>query len=255
MDNTTLKQQIDTAITNKTAMKSITPANVGENIKATVDYVDQEIANIALIPGPAGADGLNGLVGPAGPQGVAGPVGPAGLNWQGVWVSGTSYVEDDAVGYNGASWFCINATSGTTTPNLDVSNWALLASQGSPGPQGVSGGSFPQTFETLTSNTNSGPFPFSDAGVVLFDSSGTTYALPANPLVGEIKYIRTLFSCTLYASPNPGIDGANNNFITPTGNGNSSINLLANKVYRVTYLGRFGGTWGYWNIEAINNLI
>ena len=60
MDNTTLKQQIDTAITNKTAMRSITPANVGENIKATVDYIDQEIANIELTPGPAGPQGEQG---------------------------------------------------------------------------------------------------------------------------------------------------------------------------------------------------
>ena len=151
MDNTTLKQQIDTAITNKTAMRSITPANVGENIKATVDYIDQEIANIELTPGPAGEQGEQGeqgtqgiqgeigLQGPIGPQGVAGPVGPAGLNWQGVWVSGTSYVVDDAVGYNGASWFCVNPTSGTISPNLDTTNWALLAAQGSPGPQGPQG--------------------------------------------------------------------------------------------------------------------
>ena len=60
MDNTTLKQQIDTAITNKTAMRSITPANVGENIKATVDYIDQEIANIELTPGPQGPQGEQG---------------------------------------------------------------------------------------------------------------------------------------------------------------------------------------------------
>ena len=72
MDNTTLKQQIDTAITNKTAMRSITPANVGENIKATVDYIDQEIATIELTPGPRGLQGEQGL------QGIQGPVGPAG---------------------------------------------------------------------------------------------------------------------------------------------------------------------------------
>ncbi len=85
---------------------------------------------------PAGATGQQG---PQGPQGVAGPVGPAGLEWQGAWVSGTSYVADDAVGFGGASYFCINPTSGTTNPSLDTANWALLASQGSPGPQGPQG--------------------------------------------------------------------------------------------------------------------
>jgi hypothetical protein len=130
MTNTELKTNIDNAITNKSTALSITPINVGEQIKSTVDYIDQEIAAIEITPGPTG---------PTGPQGVAGPVGPAGLEWQGAWVSGTSYVVDDAVGYNGASWFCINPTSGTTSPNLDPTNWALLAAQGSQGPQGIQG--------------------------------------------------------------------------------------------------------------------
>ena len=80
----------------------------------------------------------SGAQGPIGPQGVPGPVGPAGLNWQGAWVSGASYVADDAVGFGGASYFCINATSGTTAPNADP-DWALLASQGATGPQGPQG--------------------------------------------------------------------------------------------------------------------
>jgi hypothetical protein len=88
----------------------------------------------------AGPQGIQGPVGPAGP---AGPVGPAGLNWQGAWVSGSSYVVDDAVGYGGASWFCINNTSGTITPNLDTANWALLAAQGATGPQGPAGAQGP----------------------------------------------------------------------------------------------------------------
>jgi len=95
-----------------------------------------DFANVVgpFVPaGPAGPQGV------AGPAGVPGPVGPAGLEWQGAWTSGTSYVADDAVGYGGASYFCINATSGTTTPNLDTANWALLASQGAIGPQGPQG--------------------------------------------------------------------------------------------------------------------
>lgn len=90
----------------------------------------------------AGA-GPQGIQGPVGPQGPPGPVGPAGLNWQGIWVSGTSYVVDDAVGYGGASWFCINNTSGTVTPDLDATNWALLASQGAQGPIGPTGAQGP----------------------------------------------------------------------------------------------------------------
>ena len=88
-----------------------------------------------------GPIGPQGNTGPTGPQG---PVGPAGLEWQGEWVSGTSYVEDDAVGYDGASWFCILATSGTTAPDVDTTHWALLASQGAIGPTGPAGPTGPQ---------------------------------------------------------------------------------------------------------------
>ena len=98
----------------------------------TQPYTIEDIV-LSVPVGPAGPQGVQG---PAGP---IGPVGPAGLNWQGSWVSGTSYVADDAVGYDGASWFCILATSGTTTPNLDTTHWALLASQGAQGIQGVQG--------------------------------------------------------------------------------------------------------------------
>jgi hypothetical protein len=88
-----------------------------------------------------GVQGPQGIQGPLGPPG---PVGPAGLNWQGAWTSGTSYVEDDAVGFGGASYFCILATNGTTDPDVDTTHWALLASQGAIGPQGAQGPTGPQ---------------------------------------------------------------------------------------------------------------
>jgi hypothetical protein len=104
-----------------------------------------------------------GPQGPQGPQGVAGPVGPAGLNWQGSWVSGNSYAVDDAVGYAGASYFCILATSGTTNPSTDTTHWALLAAQGSTGPQGPQGiqgipgasGSASPSYGQITANVGS----------------------------------------------------------------------------------------------------
>ena len=92
--------------------------------------------------GPAGAQGVQG---PVGPEGPAGAVGPAGLTWRSAWSSGTAYVTDDAVGYNGASWFCINAVGPSATPpDVDTTNWALLASQGATGPQGPAGAQGPQ---------------------------------------------------------------------------------------------------------------
>ena len=86
-----------------------------------------------------------GAQGPVGPQGVPGPVGPAGLNWQGSWSNTGVYVADDAVGFGGASYFCINAVGPSlTNPSLDTVNWALLASQGATGPQGPQGIQGPQ---------------------------------------------------------------------------------------------------------------
>jgi hypothetical protein len=94
-------------------------------------------------PGSAGGAGATGATGPQGIQGVPGPIGPAGLNWQGPWSALGVYAPDDAVGFNGASWFCLNAVGPfPINPLLDSTNWALLASQGAqgiPGPTGASG--------------------------------------------------------------------------------------------------------------------
>ena len=90
--------------------------------------------------GPAGPTGLPGATGPTGLQGTPGPVGPSGLTWKGAWSTTGTYAIDDAVGYGGASYFCINPVSlSTTTPNNDPTKWALLASQGATGPQGAAG--------------------------------------------------------------------------------------------------------------------
>lgn len=102
-----------------------------------------EIEDFATIlpPGPTGPQGIQG---PTGPQGVPGPVGPAGLNWQGAWSAAATYVVDDAVGYNGASWFCIaNVGPSATPPNADPTKWALLAAQGATGATGATGAQGP----------------------------------------------------------------------------------------------------------------
>ena len=90
--------------------------------------------------GTQGSAGTTGATGPQGAQGVSGPIGPAGLTWRGAWSATGTYVKDDAVGYNSASWFCINPISNSSsTPNTDPTNWALLASQGAAGIQGPTG--------------------------------------------------------------------------------------------------------------------
>ena len=214
-------------------------------------------------------------VGPTGPVGPQGATGAQGLNWQGVWDTNSEYVLNDAVGYDGASYFNILgiSTSNNDNPSVDTTHWALLASQGAvgpagatgatgpagangavgaTGPQGLPGGLTTKTTENLTSSTNSAPFPYSNTDFAKFTSSSVSYALPIATL-GDVKYIISQFATTLYASPNPGNDGANNNFITPDGNGNSMMTLLSNKSYRFTYIGRYSGSYGYWVAEVMNN--
>lgn len=43
MTNTALKAQIDSQITNETLPNSISPTDVGGNLKAVVDYIDQQV--------------------------------------------------------------------------------------------------------------------------------------------------------------------------------------------------------------------
>jgi hypothetical protein len=131
-----------------------------------------------------------GPQGPQGPQGVSGPVGPAGLNWQGSWVSSNSYVVDDAVGYAGASYFCILATSGTTNPSTDTTHWALLAAQGSTGPQGPQGiqgipgtpGSASPSYGQITANNGNASASIGNEQIVISGINGiNTFATSSTP--------------------------------------------------------------------------
>ena len=187
--STQIKTQIDVDITNKVTTSSITPVNVGANMKTIVDYIDQEVTNIPP-----------GVQGPIGPAGIAGPVGPAGLEWQGNWTMGVSYVIDDAVGYGGASWFCIAPVTGITPPNLDTTSWALLAAQGSPGPTGPQG---PAGSATLTS----GVATLTVTPTVLpFDVNSCTFTggkafLPTTTQIGkQITVIATSNNIEIYAN-------------------------------------------------------
>ena len=98
---------------------------------------------VVNIKGPQGIQGLQGIQGGQGPigltgaQGIPGPIGPAGLTWKGPYNASISYVSDDAVGYNGASYFCIAPTTGNIPTNETY--WALMASQGAKGDTGIAG--------------------------------------------------------------------------------------------------------------------
>ena len=92
--------------------------------------------------GPTGAPGPNGPIGPTGAAGDTGPTGatgPAGLTFRNGWVSGASYAVDDAVTYLGSTYICIQATNGSTSPDLDPIDWAPLAEAGAAGATGATG--------------------------------------------------------------------------------------------------------------------
>ena len=92
--------------------------------------------------GPQGATGSTGAQGPAGPTGPAGaqgPVGPAGLTWQSAWSITTTYNQDDAVSYGGASYISLGSNNTGHEPDKSPGAWSLLAQQGTQGPAGPTG--------------------------------------------------------------------------------------------------------------------
>ena len=149
----------------------------------SIEDLASTIGNASVGPqGPAGDEG---------PIGLTGPVGLTGLDWQGPWVSGTNYTTTDAVGYNGASWFCIaNISGGTVAPNVDTTHWALLAAQGSTGPAGANGGVGPQG--------NAGPVGLLWQGAWV---SATQYGLSDAVFYDGSAYYCT--SATLFSSTTP----------------------------------------------------
>lgn len=96
---------------------------------------------------------LASLVGPQGPQGIqgeTGPIGPTGatgIEWQGEWNESSDYVNNDAVYYNGASWFASGDPTVGEIPSESSTHWFPLALQGATGatgPQGPQGDTGPQ---------------------------------------------------------------------------------------------------------------
>lgn len=184
--------KIDTSIGTLTNLINNLPASgvqgvvAGTNVSVDNTNPAFPIVSATGATGPQGLTGPAGAQGVAGPQGVPGPVGPTGLNWQGAWSASGTYVVDDAVGYNGASWFCIaNVGPTATTPNADPTKWALLAAQGATGPagpQGPTGATGPAGASNgwvLTGNAGTNPatnfMGTTDAQDVIFKCNNTEY--------------------------------------------------------------------------------
>lgn len=88
--------------------------------------------------GPQGPTGPQGVAGPQGSAGATGTTGATNISWRGQYSNITSYANNDAVGYNGSTYFCIYANTGGHLPT-DTIYWQPLSMLGSPGIQGPAG--------------------------------------------------------------------------------------------------------------------
>jgi hypothetical protein len=117
-------------VTTGAAGSSASVTNVGTTGAAVFDF---------SIP-----KGDKGDKGDTGETGAVGPTGATGLNWQGVWSSTTDYVNDDAVYYNGSSWFAAGDPTVAEVPEIGATHWMPLALQGATGATGATGPQGPQ---------------------------------------------------------------------------------------------------------------
>jgi len=208
-----------------------------------------QIDDIELTPGPAGANGAEGPQGIQGIQGVAGAVGPAGLEWQGLWDADASYLADDAVSFNGASWFCINpiSTTGNSDPETDTTTWALLAAQGAQGPQGIQGPAGSAGIKTqglIFGGLNFTPAILTnDINILqLGANSGSSFILPNTTVVGKEIIVSSGNgnSSYLYAY------GNGSTLVTTFNTSTSQLQIEFNQYYKFTSLGT-----NFWAVEAL----
>ena len=102
--------------------------------------------------GDKGDKGDKGDTGDQGLTGLDGATSPAGLTWRGSWSGTQSYATNSVVSHASASWWSKQSIGGkivppqspNLAPNIDTTNWALLATQGPVGLQGVKGPTGPQ---------------------------------------------------------------------------------------------------------------
>lgn len=125
-----------------------------DNGDGTVSFISEDgrMVGPGTMPagpeGPQGPRGLQGDPGPVGPQGIQGitgdtgiqgPAGPVGMTWRGTWSSGTDYVDNDSVFYEGASYFAAGDPTPGEIPSTSSEHWTALALQGQQGNQGPQG--------------------------------------------------------------------------------------------------------------------
>lgn len=129
--------------------------------------------------------GTNGATGPAGPTGANGTNGTngQGFNWRGAWVSATAYSPYDVVSYNGSSYDCVVATSGTVTPDVDTTSWKIMAQKGADGAAGGGGTVTPvavRAHMAATTGNSANAWNKVPIDTVDFDSTGNSWVDTVN---------------------------------------------------------------------------
>jgi hypothetical protein len=123
-----------------------------------LDSLARDAYQVAVDNGFVGTeqDWLDSLVGPQGdegPQGATGSPG-AGIDWKGPWNSGTAYIENDGVGYNGSAYIA-NAANTNKTPGVDP-EWDLWVAKGDTGATGPSTPLNPAVFPHIATPSDPG---------------------------------------------------------------------------------------------------
>ena len=125
------------------AVGTVTTGAAGSSASVTnAGTTSAAVFNFTIPRGDTGAQGPQGIQGETGP---IGPTGATGIEWQGTWSSTTDYVNNDAVFYNGASWFAAGDPPVGDVPSESSLYWFPLALQGATGatgpqgPQGIQG--------------------------------------------------------------------------------------------------------------------
>jgi hypothetical protein len=119
------------------AVGTVTTGAAGSSASVTnAGTTSTAVFNFTIPRGDTGAQGPQGIQGEVGP---IGPTGATGIDWQGTWSALTNYVNNDAVFYNGASWFAAGDPPVGDVPSESSLYWFPLALQGATGPTGPQG--------------------------------------------------------------------------------------------------------------------
>jgi hypothetical protein len=176
---------------NALTVSGTTTGAAGSSASVTISGTSPNQSLAFTIPrGDQGIQGEQGIQGIQGNTGATGPTGATGIEWEGTWSNTVDYINNDAVFYNGASWFASGNPPVGEIPSLTSTYWFPLALQGATGPQGIQGiqgiqgdpGSLSNLAVTspITYNSGTSTVGFSWSGTTLDDIGNVSVGTPTN---------------------------------------------------------------------------